>query len=242
MPFKLGAAGAGGDSPDLQLDVMVAAANNPSSTKWRLLCHTPQNGGANISVAEIEMHTAYGGTDICTGGTVNASYDNGSFPKGNAFDNNPATFWWTDANEQWIEYQFASPVAVVEMSISARNDGFYNDSPKSFEIQYYNGSTYVTVANLTNQVWTNGQTKTYQFGNYEYNGTLTVAGSVDVTNWRAALNLASDGSILDLVDFTGSNFTLSTSTNSPGFVTVYPANLADYGSVTPAAYGPATPS
>jgi hypothetical protein len=132
--------------------------------KWRLLCHTAQSGGANIAIAGVEMRTSWGGANVCSGGTIYASYNNGSYPKENAFDNNASTFWWTISNEQWIEYEFSQEEEIREIVITARNDGYYVDSPKDFEVQYYNGFTYVSAHIITGAVgWTNGESRVFSF-------------------------------------------------------------------------------
>jgi len=132
-----------------------------SATQWRLFCYTAQSGGANIAVAGLELRQTVGGSDTATGGTVSASYNNSSYPKENAFDSNPATFWWTTSNNQWIQYTFAAAVSIKEIKIFARNDGYFGDSPKSFVFQYYDGTTWITVIEVLNKTdWINGSTVT----------------------------------------------------------------------------------
>jgi hypothetical protein len=190
-----------------------------SSTQWRIYCYTAQSGGSNIAIAEIQMRASPGGSDECTGGTISASYDNGSYPKENAFDNNVSNFWWTASTSQWIQYTFASEKTILEIVITARNDGFYSDSPSAFDIQYHDGSSWVTVLSKTGITnWTNGESKTYTL-NY-FDGSINE--SLAITKWRISATRCSNGSFAGTAESVSSSYTLICNTTEPCVLTIAP--------------------
>src|SRR5689334_14274860 len=96
----------------------------PSYTYWRLnFINSTRNV---LAIAEIKFYDS-GSTQIATtGGT--ASADDASFgAAANAFDGSASTFWATGSpatptGPHWIQYQFASAVAVASYSIANRSD------------------------------------------------------------------------------------------------------------------------
>jgi hypothetical protein len=88
---------------------------------WSVLALT--NAGTAHSLAELEFRATPGGADQANGGTpISLSDFGGSFVKGAAFDNNNATAWAGGDDWSWIGYQFAAPVEVAEVAITARSD------------------------------------------------------------------------------------------------------------------------
>lgn len=123
-----------------------------SSTRWRINISAVASGVDWCSINKVEMRGTIGGADFCTGGTASASATQGgglSFPS-YAFDSNNSTQWKTGTATmpQWLEYTFASSVAIAEVVITA---GSFNttDAPKDFTIQYYDGSTWQTAKTVT---------------------------------------------------------------------------------------------
>lgn len=126
-----------------------------TSTRWRIQINAVQTGGAWASIKELEMRATAGGPDQCTGGAPSAS----SGTAANAFDDSTATFWQASGATlpQWIEYDFGTPVTVEQISIVA--PGAAGDSPTNIDVQYWNGSTFVTYWNTTPTAWTASETR-----------------------------------------------------------------------------------
>jgi hypothetical protein len=109
-------------------------------THWRIYV-TAVDGGAAVSIDEIEMRANPAGQDLCVGGSPSHSsrYD-GARDSGYAFDNitvGGANFWGSAGPPpEWIAYAFLSPVAIDHIKIFARNDGnTYGQSPSAFKVQ-----------------------------------------------------------------------------------------------------------
>lgn len=115
---------------------------------WRLLMlgNAASNG---FAIAEAEFRATPGGSNQTTGGTASDSdHFSSSFVGSKAFDNDLTTMWVTvgDSNtpptgDHWLQYQFASPVHVGEIKITARNDTFFTQSPTQFMVQYSDDGT-----------------------------------------------------------------------------------------------------
>ena len=104
-------------------------------------------------------------TDICTGGTANASNADGSYPASNCFDDNTATYWQYTffASGDWISYTLVS--ALIAYRYRFYHSGF-GEAPDNFALQGYTGSTWVTLD--TQNVSTppgDGWTDWYSFDN-----------------------------------------------------------------------------
>lgn len=125
----------------------VAGASGPTSTQWRILFPTGNSRTAAnpnlLQVYEVEMRATSGGADQCSGGSASASTTFAGSAASNAFDNNTGTSWSASAAAytDWIQYTFASAVGVEEVYIKHFD---INKCPSSVEVQYYNGSSWVT--------------------------------------------------------------------------------------------------
>jgi len=130
---------------------------------WRIYDYG-DNGGF-CQIREIEMRATVGGADQCTGGTATASSDNGFDVAANAFDDT-ANSWQTSASsgDHWVEYQFASPVVVLEVMLQAA--GTPSRMPNKFHIQHSdNGTDWTTSFSYEGQSWsTNGEEQTFVAG------------------------------------------------------------------------------
>lgn len=127
-----------------------------TSTRWRIYATEDASYFQSSLVAEIQMMTSVGGADECSGGTPSASSGTAS----NAFDNNIATYCqFSGQSPQWIEYQFATSKKIIEFSVNSIQA---SRAIKSFYLQAYIGTSWVTVASISAQSWTDGETKTYQ--------------------------------------------------------------------------------
>lgn len=125
----------------------------PSATRWRILVQSnydPGGGTDSVNAATLAFAQSSGGTNEATGGTPSASSQfSGTYAASQAFDADSATFWVTQAvaaYPEWIEYQFSSAKSIVEVRYLSRADGFKYQSPGNCELQYHNGTTWVTQA------------------------------------------------------------------------------------------------
>jgi hypothetical protein len=133
----------------------------PQSTQWRVYCTATQVAGSWFSLAEIEMRASVGGADQCTGGTASASGTGNSNGPANGFDNSNATIWQSGNGTmpQWIQYTFASLVSVEELML--RSTSSAGDSPKDFQLQYFDGAAWQTYMTVTGTLWNASQSRTF---------------------------------------------------------------------------------
>jgi hypothetical protein len=137
-------------------------------TRWRIYI-TDVDGGAAVSINEIEFRATSGGADLCSGGTASASSEfDVDRSVGYAFDNITgvtSNFWGSaDGMPQWVRYDLANAAIVNEVTIHARNDGnTFGQSPKNFEIQSStNGTAWDTEWTVTGSTgWAAGETRTF---------------------------------------------------------------------------------
>lgn len=131
---------------------------------WRLHVSTTQEGGAP-SVGELEMRSTAGGSNLCTGGTPSASSIwSATYTADKAFDGTTTTLWSAAVANSWLQYQFASPVSVGNITIKARSDGFATTSPRNFNLQYSDNPAgpWATAFRVINELsWTVNQSRTY---------------------------------------------------------------------------------
>lgn len=134
VPLVSGSSGGGGEG-----------GVGVKSDQWRILFKT--NGGdGRVGVGEIEMRAFPTGPDLTVDGTASVS----SVYQGtasNVFDNNNATVWMANGvNGQWAAYAFPEPVTIEYLLIRSITDAGYavTTGPKSFDVQYLDGSDWVT--------------------------------------------------------------------------------------------------
>lgn len=148
------------------------------SNRWRLYMTAKPTAGSYMSACEVEMRATPGGPNLASGGIATASTfqaTGGGVPSGGwtpamAFDGvKTSASAWTASSAtapQWLEYAFTSPVTIEEVTLYTK----HNDpggTPSSFDVQYYNGTTWVT---HWSEVWANpalphlaGTTKAFKF-------------------------------------------------------------------------------
>lgn len=124
---------------------------------WRL--NITSTAGTYCSMAEIEMRSVAGGTDLTGSGTASASATTSGWPASQAVDNNTGTGWATypGTPPQWWQYDFGAgnAYAIIELRITPRQDGFYSESPANFQFQYSDdGSTWTTQKAISGLAWT----------------------------------------------------------------------------------------
>nr|WP_295378348.1 DUF2163 domain-containing protein [Pseudoxanthomonas sp.] len=100
-------------------------------TYWRVNVSAIQSG-SRVRVYELEMRATKGGADQCAGGTASASTTNGVNVASRAFDNSTSLFWEATGTSGWIKYQFAAPVDVLELVVTALATG----GPKTFTLEW----------------------------------------------------------------------------------------------------------
>lgn len=148
------------DAPSLLIDgnrvlLFVAGADGV------YLCRS-ENGGAMWypwkSIVSFPPGNVYEFTgDLCSGGSSSASSVLGGasyYHHSLAFNNNTNDFWaggqegWEAVwSPQWIEYNFGTPRAISKFTITSRYGiEFPDQNPKTFRLQYYNGSAWITAA------------------------------------------------------------------------------------------------
>lgn len=162
----------------------VAGGGGPTSTQWRLNITARYTSANWTSIKDMEFRSTIGGSNIATGGTASASHNNsGANPASNAFDGNAATQWQTGTATlpNWIQYTFATAVTVEQVSITQFALG---DNPITFDVQYWDGSFWVTYWSVFGTGWNSGTTRVFT------NGTkvlwrLNVVQTVNTSNFIA---------------------------------------------------------
>ena len=137
------------------------------STRWRLYI-TTSNGGANVTIAALQMATSVAGADVCTGGTAVAdSYYGVGYEANKAFDGITTTRWNNNAISvpgAYLEYQFAGAVDIVEYRIQASHEN-PNASPQAWNFEYHNGASWVSAESRSGATgWVASETRTYVVG------------------------------------------------------------------------------
>jgi hypothetical protein len=135
----------------------------PSSTKWRIYVNATQ-GGSATAINEIEMRSSIGGSNLCSGGTATASANIGApYAPGSAFDGNTSTYWYSGGSgAQWIQYEFGSAQDIVEFLVRAPGaGGDAISAPRDFDLQYWNGSSWVTTISREFEGFAANQVRVY---------------------------------------------------------------------------------
>lgn len=139
-----------------------------SSTRWRVRVLGTQGGSTNCEIGELEMMTTVGGASVCTGGTASAS---GGTTAANAFDGNNATACALLSPSGWVEYTFASAVAIKELAVklSSATGGGTSAMPQDFVLQYYDGATWVPAGSWRGESsWAVGERRTFRPAPYTW--------------------------------------------------------------------------
>lgn len=134
----------------------------PPSTQWRTkLTGYPQAGSTtDLGLVEMEMMESIGGADQCTGGTPVTSdlgydpaklFDNDDF-SGTVYIDQP------NNNSGYFGYTFAAAKTIVRVTMTVALGA---RGPTTFDVQYYNGVTWVTYWSVTAGTWSNGEKKTF---------------------------------------------------------------------------------
>lgn len=142
-----------GTHNDFTASASVADAT-AAYTYWRLLFKSW--AGASRQIYEVEMRATIGGADQCTGGTATSS----SGTAANAFDNNGTSNCSFNAGEGWLQYAFASPVSVAEVTLYHGSSLAYH--PAEMWLQASNdGVTFKTLGAYAGISMAIGETKSF---------------------------------------------------------------------------------
>lgn len=136
----------------LQQAVMMALNAAPVGyNKWRLLISANNNNGGACALIELELRGVIGGSDLTDPTTALTAATSSSFLSGNepykAFDNQLNTGWAVsmDGGAQWLEYDFALPVNIVEYAITPLGSAnIPSQAPMDWQLQYFDGTSWVT--------------------------------------------------------------------------------------------------
>jgi len=129
---------------------------------WRLYIWKPEVGTVP-SIAEMELRSSLGGSDETGSGTASASNESWG-AAANAFDGVTTNFWAPSGIPAWIAYDFGSgnDLDIVEISITARNDAAYKQTPFKFDLEYSdNGSDWTVLYTFRSETYTQGQTRVF---------------------------------------------------------------------------------
>jgi hypothetical protein len=192
-------------------------------TYWRLYI-TENNGDTSYtSVNELEFRGSIGGADLCTGGAPISGPYFSSLPPSNAFDDNVSTYLvLTNPLPNYIGYQFASPVQVVQIAITATHSGEAARGPKTIAVQYSDdGTTWTTLTTLPPQtVWGTEETRVFNLPAYKFSGTISESSAI--TDWFIVATQCRSGALVGTTVVTGDSYTLQVNTDQPCNLTISP--------------------
>jgi hypothetical protein len=132
---------------------------------WRIRCPTTYLGDY-LGITELEMRSTIGGVDQTTGKTAFAS-TNTAYGPAYAIDDQTGTLF-TDAGTtkpsggHWLAVDYGSAIAVAQISIQVRTDG-YREDPRELSIECStDGTNWIPVCYYSNiPAWTAGETRTF---------------------------------------------------------------------------------
>jgi hypothetical protein len=110
-------------------------------------------------------NTAPFGT-VTRSGIYSSTYDSWK-----AFDSSTSTMWLSEVFETpaWIAYDWGSPHWIETYRITYSNGSITTRAPKDFQLQGWNGSTWVTVDSRSGQTgWGGSSTRTYSVASPGY--------------------------------------------------------------------------
>lgn len=103
--------------------------------RYWMLDNISANGA--VSIAEIGLRATAGGANhAISAAQAKDSYDAGSTGPNKAFDGNAGTFWAGNSMPNWFFVDLGSAQTVVEVAITARNDGWHQQRPATFDLLF----------------------------------------------------------------------------------------------------------
>ncbi len=153
----------------------------PLASHWRVYVEEFNPESVFWGINELEMADVKNGVNLCTGGTPNASSFHPSWTPAQAFNGTKnASEGWLTSNQngnqtfrvnQWISYQFATPVDIVEVRITSCDTGLtgtIGSHPIIFHIEYSNdGVQWTRIASYEEPTgeWRDREQRTYAVTN-----------------------------------------------------------------------------
>ena len=159
---------------------------------WRIRMTTAAAGA--YAFAEIQFRTTAGTSLAFSGGAATAADTFGGQPGANdaskAADGNISTLYSSNSTSQpqWWMYDFGAASGnwrdVVEVAITARNDGNFNQAPIGFVPEFSDdGSTWTLTAPISTSGWTSaGQLRTFAVTPANTPPTATLITTLSATN------------------------------------------------------------
>lgn len=132
---------------------------------WRILIADMPDANY-AALAEIELHTSVGGSDVTGSGAASASSEYSStYSAAKAFANDGGSTYWRSSSSpkpHWIQYDFGASAAQDIVEYVLTGTGTTNYSPTIWLVIASSDGLYFTVVDIkTNQSWTAGETKTF---------------------------------------------------------------------------------
>lgn len=118
-----------------------------------------------VVIQEAQMRATSGGADQCAGGTaISGGYQAAHGSPAAVFNDGTGGGVWLTTLPGWVGYQFASPVSVVEVTITAAaTNGWHEYAPGAFYIEYSDDGITWTLGWYvpSSLAWTSGLTRTF---------------------------------------------------------------------------------
>lgn len=154
----------------------------PSSRQWRVWLLGAALGGVadgNVRIAQIEMATSPGGSNMAATGTTSSPPN--VVGANNAFDGNPATTMSTTMGDRlWVQKTFPAQVLLAEIRVQAWNSFSSSSAPQVVVIfcRDDDAEAWKAVHVSTGVVWTLGEWKTFTVA------TVRPTGQDNALAWR----------------------------------------------------------
>lgn len=142
---------------------------NPTSTKWRIIEHGT-NGNPLFALSMIQMKAIPGGANLSNNpalGSVSSTYS--GYNQNTLWNGSLTNFIWTSNTNEWAEYDFPTAVSINEVVLRAYvgSGAGITAWPNPFDVQYWNGSAWVTAWTVTGSTITaDGQTVVFTDPSY----------------------------------------------------------------------------
>ena len=136
---------------------------------WSILCEGSADATSQ-GLAAVVMRELWGGDDITADfSAMQTSAEDSSFPAANVEDGLASTRWKFDdadydAADRRLVLGATTGKDIVEIDITATDDGNHDETPTDFKVQYsYDGIGWLTAKTVTGEAaWSSGETRTYE--------------------------------------------------------------------------------
>jgi hypothetical protein len=143
----------------------VPPSSGGSHRFWRVRSSNTASSGY-LGIAELQMHSTVGGSDLTTGKTAIASA--AYYPAARAINDNAADFWTTGSTAppsggHWLAVDLGPSAAVNEIVITVRPDSYREDPLNLFVDSSDDNATWTNQWSIaTIATWSAGQTRTFE--------------------------------------------------------------------------------